>query len=134
MSYLFCYMIGCEQTWRPPHGANCLTISIVCSVNAKERDCILCVVWYHNFAILVSNFFDNVHVNAIFFNLRNFLLSDFIACLLCLLGYAVDFDIACTGDGEAIGNASLELSHMGYDFTFLFLDSMGCFQLFFQKL
>jgi hypothetical protein len=41
-----------------------------------------------------------------------------------LLGYAVDFDIACTGDGEAIGNASLELSHMGYDFTLLFLASM----------
>ena len=58
------------------------------------------------------------------FNLKNFLLSDFIACLLCLLGYAVDFDIACTGDGEAIGNASLELSHMGYDFTLLFLASM----------
>ena len=41
-----------------------------------------------------------------------------------MLGYAVDFDIACTGDGEAIGNASLELSHMGYDFTLLFLASM----------
>ena len=41
-----------------------------------------------------------------------------------MLGYAVDFDIACTGDGEAIGNASLELSHMGYDFTLLFSASM----------
>ena len=50
---------------------------------------------------------------------------DFIASMLCLLGYAFDSDIACIGDGEAIGNASVELSHMGTDVpdTNLFLQS-----------